>query len=318
MEKEYGGYLPIELNNGKEYYCGLDVMAFNCARSAIAYIVKKNDYKKIYIPFYMCESVRDRLFDYDIEIQYYHINELMRPEIESIEDFAVIMIPNYFGVSNHDRDMMNQYKHIILDNTQAFFQEPIMGQNIYNIYSCRKFIGVCDGAYLVGSNVKKEDLRPYEPQFAGYMFDSITYGTNKMYEMSLKNEEQLEKSDIYGMSQLSQRILAGADYQEIIAKRRRNFLCIHEQLGDINELPVDLGESCVPMVYPFLCKNEYLRKNLIDNKIYVPQWWKYILEESGANEYEKYLCKYLLPLPIDQRYGIDDMKQIIHIIKTNM
>lgn len=35
---------------------------------------------------------------------------------------------------------------IILDNTQSFFQKPISG--IDTIYSCRKYFGVPDGAYL--------------------------------------------------------------------------------------------------------------------------------------------------------------------------
>lgn len=317
MEKEYGGYLTIELNSGLEYYRGSDVMAFNCARSAIAYVIQENGFSKLYLPVYMCESVRKRLID-DIEIQYYNINKLMEPEVEKIEDSAVIMIPNYFGVRDHDIDRYGNIQHIIFDNTQAFFQIPIMREGVYNIYSCRKFLGVCDGAYLVGNEVKKKDIKRYEPKFVRYMLDAITYGTDELYEMSLANEEQLEQNEIYGISKLSQRILEGIDYKKIIERRKQNFQSIHQQLKDYNELSFTKLNECVPMVYPFLLQSETLRKKLIDNKIYVPQWWKYILQENQANEYEKYLCNYLFPLPIDQRYGIDDIYYIADIVKANI
>lgn len=317
MEKEYGGYLPIELNRGKEYYCGSNVMTFNCARNAIKYIVEKKGFNKIYIPFYMCESVRNRLSDKDIEISYYHINVSMKPEIDTIEDYAVIMIPDYFGIVKHNKETIKQYKHIIFDNTQAFFEEPVEGEYIYNVYSCRKFFGVCDGAYLVGPNIKKENLEPYKPEYARYMLDSITYGTNEIYKMSLKNEELLEERKILGMSKLSHKILEGIDYNNIKKRRRNNFQYVHKQLASSNELSINLEEGCVPMVYPYLIENEKLRAKLLESQIYVPQWWKYILKEEGANDFERYLCRYLIPLPIDQRYNIREMECILDVVKKN-
>lgn len=317
MEKEYGGYLPIELNSGQEYYSGSEVMAFNCARSAIMYVLQENDFSKIYLPVYMCESVRTRLLD-NIEVKCYNINESMEPMVETIEDSAVIMIPNYFGVKTHNSNLANRFRHIIFDNTQAFFQKPVMKDGVYNVYSCRKFFGVCDGAYLVGNDVTKKDIVRYEPKFAKYMLDAITYGTNALYKVSLANEEQLEENKIYGMSRLSQKILEGIDYEEIADRRKKNFLSIHQQLQDINELSLELGEGCVPMVYPFLFHSETMRKKLVDNKIYIPQWWKYILQEEQANEHERYLCEYLLPIPIDQRYENADIYHIVNIVKENM
>lgn len=314
MDKEYGGYLPVELNTGQEYYSGPDVMSFNCARSAISYVLQENDFTKLYLPVYMCESVRNRLSGV-IEIQYYNISQSMEPLVRSIEESAVIMIPGYFGIKMHDENLTSQYSHIIFDNTQAFFQKPVMKEGVYNVYSCRKFTGVCDGAYLVGNSVKRKELTRYEPRFASYLLDAITYGTNEMYQRSLANEEQLEKDEILGMSVLSQRILTGIDYEKVAEKRKMNFWNIHQQLRDLNELAFEYEEECVPMVYPFLYKSETLRGKLVDHKIYIPQWWKYILQEGQANEYEKYLCNYLLPLPVDQRYGTGDMSEIADTIK---
>ena len=60
----------------------------------------------------------------------------------------------------------------------------------------------------------------------------------------------------------------------------------------------------------------HLKSNpkLIENKIYIPQWWKYILSMGVSNNFERKLSKYLLPLPIDQRYNDIDMEFIANII----
>ena len=50
MEKEYGGYLPLELSKGRPYYTGEDVIALNAGRYAITYAIEEAGWKKIYLP----------------------------------------------------------------------------------------------------------------------------------------------------------------------------------------------------------------------------------------------------------------------------
>ena len=68
------------------------------------------------------------------------------------------------------------------------------------------------------------------------------------------------------------------------------------------------------MVYPFSIENEGLREDLIKNKIYIPNWWKYLLEKVNIRSLEYKLPKYLLLLPIDQNYKECDMEYIANII----
>ena len=51
MEKEYGGYLPLELSKGRPYYTGEDVIALNAGRYAITYAIEDAGWKKIYLPY---------------------------------------------------------------------------------------------------------------------------------------------------------------------------------------------------------------------------------------------------------------------------
>ncbi|WP_167956015.1 hypothetical protein [Anaerosporobacter faecicola] len=311
MVNEYGGYLPIELMNNSEYYIGKNVKRFNCARSAILYVLINYDYNCIYLPIYMCESVRDSIQKYNIEIRYYNIDENFEPLINEIPSNAIILIANYYGIRESSEKFLRKYKNVIFDNTQAFFEKPIEGA--YNIYSCRKFFGVCDGAYLICNNLIEKSLPEYCPIYGEYLFKAINEGTNSAYSISLQNEEQITKSNICTMSKFSQKVLKAIDYEEIKKKRIKNFMFLMNRLDNINCLNIGNIEDKVPMVYPLLLEKD-IRHKLISKKIYVAQWWKYILEKEIGNRFERKLSKYLLPLPIDQRYDIGDMEAIIKII----
>lgn len=311
--REYGGFLALELKDGVDYYNLYSPLKFNCARSALLHVILNNNYSKIYCPIYMCESVKISLKKQKNKIVYYHINERLQPDVTCIEEDAVIIIANYYGITD-TRGILGQYKNIIFDNTQAFYCKPIMRKGVYNIYSCRKFFGVCDGAYLIGEEIHYHTYPPYMPSCASYLLDAVTYGTNAAYKLSLQNEQQLETDGICAISDLSDRILRSICYEDVAQKRKANYEYVEERLGKFNELPIKYNVDDVPMVYPLLCHNENLRTDLVDNQIYVAQWWKYILKDPDSNDFEKELSEYLIPVPIDQRYNKDDMERMIQKI----
>lgn len=73
------------------------------------------------------------------------------------------------------------------------------------------------------------------------------------------------------------------------------------------------GGGC-PMVYPYLCDDDTLRNKLIANKIFVAKYWPNVEKWCGKDGFETYLMNNLIPLPIDQRYGAEEMKRIINVI----
>jgi hypothetical protein len=80
----------------------------------------------------------------------------------------------------------------------------------------------------------------------------------------------------------------------------------------------DFSINCdtVPMVYPYYRHQKGLREYLIKNKIYVAKYWPNVGERSGKDSLEADLTEFLLPLPIDQRYGEEEMNYIIETIKN--
>ena len=314
--KDYSGYFPIELYKGKEFYDYDESKMFrlNCGRSAILAAIKDGKYKKIYIPLYTCKSVSEALERNGIAFEYYHINQEFFPIDVELKEGEILLWTNYFGIAGNIqiKKINTKYKDVLFDNTQAFYVSPVL--QCYNAYSPRKFFGVSDGAYLLHEGLKPAKFQQdYSAETAGYMLESIENGTNYAYAKSLKNEERIEKSGVLQMSTLTQNILSGIDYDYVAEIRRNNYKYVHEKLKSINQLSVEINDS-VPMIYPLWIENDGLRKYLIDHKIYVPQWWKWVVESGMANEFEESLSNYLFALPIDQRYTIEDMRYICELI----
>ena len=314
--KEYGGYLPLELPYRKEFFDDIqDIVRVNCGRAAIYCALMDAKPNKVYIPFYNCEFVKEPFEKAGIKYDFYNIDEDFMPvNVNLLEDEYILWV-NYFGIqASHTIEKVKiKYGNVIFDNTQAFFSPPVY--EAYNIYSCRKFFGVSDGAYLIKNNIKQPNLeQDISYNRAQFMLKSIEKGTNAGYKGSMQNEDELAKN-VYAMSRLTQRILCSIDYEDIKNKRYNNFIVLHRYLGEINELKVNTNTQTA-MVYPLLIKDDNLRQKLVESKIYIPQWWKHVINKTDENSFDNYLSRYLIPLPIDQRYNQEDMKYIANLVMS--
>lgn len=125
--KEYGGFLPLELANGKEWHEG--GIALNSARSALMAAIEHSGYRKMWIPVYMCKSIRDTLDINKIEIKFYNIDYKMEP-IDFVEQGEKdgMLICNFFGLLSEKRIhyLVSKYHNVILDNTQCFLTDRFL------------------------------------------------------------------------------------------------------------------------------------------------------------------------------------------------
>lgn len=292
------------------------MIPLNSARYGIVYAVRDAAYQKVHIPFYMCDTVKDALDKYGIAYELYHFDEGFEPAGPVIREHEAILYPNYYGLCSRDKceRILQTYGNVIFDNTQAFFASPVKGA--YNVYSCRKFIGVSDGAYVVKEGIA---LQPLETDVSygrmTYLFKCMEKGTNAAYPDSLDLEQTLTDSPMRSMSVLTHMLLQNADYEMIATLRKQNYQKLDRLLGKENRYTPILREECIPMIYPFLVEDEELRHRLVSEyHIYIPQWWKVLLERDGMTSFEERMIRYLLPLPVDQRYSGKDMEAIASCI----
>lgn len=318
--KEFGGYLPFELRKGSEWYTGENVVALNCARYAIVYAAMDAGYKKLYIPFYMCDTVKEALERYDIDYAEYHFEESFYPKGVALREDEGILYPNYYGLCSDEKCkwVVDTYRNVIFDNTQAFFAEPKL--DAYYVYSCRKFIGVSDGAYVVHKNISHKSLeKDISNGRMQYLFKCLEEGTNAAYADSLNLEKTLTDSKMMEMSALTHLLLKNADYEKNKSIRVRNFSILDNALLNYNVYNPICNMGDVPMVYPFLIDAEGVRENLVKkHNIYIPQWWKALLKEHSITEFEERMARYLLPLPIDMRYDVTDMNELAELVLSEI
>ena len=58
-----------------------------------------------------------------------------------------------------------------------------------------------------------------------------------------------------------------------------------------------------------------MRKQLAQNKIYIPTLWPNVLDSCPVNSIEYQYAANILPLPVDQRYGKEEMEMIVEEIR---
>lgn len=318
---EIGSFLELAFPKGKEWYSGASVARLNSGRAAIWHAARCLGCQKVWLPRYQCDTVRDFLLSHGIEVLYYEIDREFTPLLnKNTADTAVVLV-NYYGVMGSTRmaELASRYINVIIDNSQGFFAKPIA--SCMNVYSARKFVGVPDGAYVVGARATQFlDLyaQDYSSDTADFLLKRIEYGCEgATYASRMQNEARIDRADCLQMSALTHAILDGTDYELIQAKRRENFKIAHSLLCAYNLLdPMQYYEAdTVPMVYPFLAEKDELLSALLAHKHFQGHWWSYLLAEVSQDSTEAWLSRYMIPITIDQRYGEAELLHISALIK---
>jgi hypothetical protein len=278
----------------------------------------------LYLPYYLCNTVRDFLIKNKIQVRYYSIDGEFQLSIKTTPSDAAIVIVNYYGIMSSQRlaTLSHSFKNVIIDNSQAFFCKPI--EACLNVYSPRKFVGVPDGSYLIGSKANKfiEDYeQDYSSDTSQFLLQRFEYGCEgKAYEARKVNEHRIDTSDIKKMSKLTHAILDGTNYDFIINKRRENFDIACQLFDGMNKLYIRkyFDDYCIPMVYPLVVESDKLLPTLLNKKIFQGHWWSYLLNEVNQNSFEYYLSRYMIPITIDQRYGRSELEYTRNIIGASL
>ena len=317
-----GGYFSLELNEGWERHAG--AIRLNAGRYALEYILKARKYHKVYLPYYICDSVLEPVKRLNISYEFYHINEQLEPAIElHPKDNEAVLYVNYFGLKNRKADTFcYAYHNTILDQTQAFYSEQ---GNKYEdntiqcdtFYSCRKFFGVPDGSYLYTDCLLDEDL-PQDESFERMTFltKRIDRSPQEGYADFQANDELLSIAGMRRMSRLTESIMRGIGYTAKANRRIHNFHILDNALRSTNRFKWDMDYGTVPLVYPYYIENgARLRQHLIDHQVFCARYWPNVLEWSQPTDWEYQLAENLVCLPVDQRYGEEEMNDIIKIIQ---
>lgn len=293
-----------------------EALRLNTSRNAFEYVLRARGYRKVYMPYYTCEVMMSPFGKLGVAFEYYKIDEQLEPtELPTLNVDEAFLYTNYFGLKQEcvTRLAALYGNCLIVDNAQAFFAKPIKG--IDTFYSPRKFFGLPDGAYLYTDCLLDSEFdRDISYNRCSHLLKRIDLGAEAGFQDFHLDDDSLIGQPILRMSRLTERLLNSIDYEDVRKRRLANYEKLDNTLNRSNLLKFSLDENSAPLVYPYLPVNGNLRNKLITNRIYVARYWPNVLDWCMEGDWEYTLATNTCYLPIDQRYGENDMERIIDII----
>ena len=255
----------------------------------------------------------------DVEYEFYHINRAFEPVFtKEIGANEWLYIVNFYGQLSNEylQTWKQRYDRVIVDNAQSYFQMPVDGLD--TLYTCRKYFGVADGAFLYTDAKLDRELSQDESfERMHFLLGRYERSANEFYSEYVSNNKLFATEPVKRMSRLTENLLHGINYDIVAKRRQENFDFLDAEFRDINEL--NLKSVYGAFMYPLLIQNgPEIRKALQKEKIYIPTLWPNVLKECLADSLEYHYAADILPIPIDQRYGKEDMKRIAEMVKKTM
>jgi hypothetical protein len=295
----------------------------NSGRHALEYILRSlTTAKKIYIPYFTCEVVLQPIERLKIEYEFYHVNDLLEiAEDIRLHEEEYLIYTNYFGIKDaYVEKLVNIYgRQLIIDNAQALFAKSYI--DCSQLYSPRKYVGCPDGGIAV--SVEKLFEHSFPKGSSAYKCASLLEradgDVSKGYTSFRNASATISSEGLTQMSEITKGILSNIDYGKIVKKRCANFNYLHSKLAATNKLSPIISDKLLfviecPMVYPYWTGDVDLRQRLIEHKVFVAKYWPNVLEWCKPTDLEYQLTEQIIPLPIDQRYGQEEMDYILTLI----
>ncbi|MBQ8887699.1 MAG: hypothetical protein IJY61_08370 [Candidatus Gastranaerophilales bacterium] len=257
-----------------------ELIKLNTARNALRYVINAFDIKELYLPYYICPTLRSAINKENCKIIFYHIDKTFKP----LQDFpheAFILHPNYFGVCCEIvNELSLKYQNLIVDNAHSFYSEP---KGIASFNSLRKFFPILrNGSFLYTKRTLDIDIEK----------DAYTYEPKILtYEEICKNENRLDTEEIKYISETTLNSLPNPDRE----KRIEKFYYWQNRLNG----KIKLTRDDVPFVYPYLAATQEEANKLVNElekeNITIYRYWNNLPDSYS----EKIFYTNLVVIPLN-------------------
>lgn len=315
-----GGYIELGLPEYPEYITS--PYLFQSARAAFLALMLTCKPKKIWLPYFICDSIINPLVANGFNVDHYFINNSFDvSENVKIGESDVLLYVNYFGVCDEVVEkLLSRFdmSRVVLDYSQAFFSRKF--QCLATIYSPRKFFGLPDGGLLVTD--MKVNIADFERDINSidrveHLLGRLVDEPERYYKKYIESENSLVENKPLLMSFLTQRLLKSINYRKYKEKRSRNFDYLRKNLSGINHLILSDANKA-PLCYPLLLQQEIDKRVFLENRIYIPTYWLDVLKRVDDFSCESKLVKNLIAIPCDHRYKEKDLERIIVLINNEV
>lgn len=302
-----------------------------------------SDYKKkVMLPVYTCETVILPFIEEGWEVCYYPLNrDLTINESLFIQKFdveipSVILLHSYFGFNTIESETPIEYCKnrgaiIVEDMTQSLFSEHHIQCADYYVASFRKFLAIPNGGVIIS----KKKLRDIKIEPSDNRIDEIALNAFDLKADYFKGETEEKKvafrekyqlladlivlnAEIQRISMVSEKIIFSCDKDKVNRQRQSNYKMLLKAIKKIKYITPVLNlelDGCTPLYFPIYVEHrEKLQAYLKDYRIYCPIIWRKPPQLSVEDKETNYMYKHMLCIPIDQRYGVEEMNKIIDVL----
>lgn len=329
--------LKIFHNSFFKYIGNTKHCLFDSGRSALKSITGVLDHGYVLMPEYICESVLT-CFSSD-KIIFYKLKDNLQIDAYDLlnkinSNTAGVYLMHYFGslqpanVLSLLRAEKEKYGFTIIEDTthSIFSKKQTVGD--YCVASLRKWFAVPNGGILYSDNSSYQ-----------YSYHEIQRSTDndKAYAMMLKTlylngqldcnaeyrkifiacEEKLDtQEEIRRISDYSEFLLRCNDVNDIVKKRKSNLNHLKNELSKIGITQIcNFTENDCPFTLPVMVPDrDNFRKYLMENKIYCAVHWPFDGRVRNERPLAFTLSNNMISLPIDQRYGEEEMAYLLKVI----
>lgn len=345
--KPIGGEFWFEgdlFNKSVNNFKGVNAVFLSGGQSAIRFILEDINFKEdeyVLMPSYLCPTILYNFEKLGIKIIFYKIDKNLCINIKDIRDklnrykVRALFFINYFGFYNDNKivEFLKEIKSngiiLIEDAVQMLWFNKIakfIGDYIFNSY--RKFLPI-DGSIVLSNKIvqykSKKDRYYYlmnEARIKKTAYIKSNIGSEEEFLNIFKeaHEHYYEENDILGMQSSVKEILSIVNYEKIRRTRIENYNYIYDKLTGIQGIRVLFNKKLisdnVPLAIPIIIDNrDYVRKKLMEYKIYCPIHWD-IIDEDWVSDFmeSRYISKHILSIPIDWRYDKNHMDYAVNYL----
>lgn len=340
-----------EIKKYHKKYCAYTASGREAIALALRSLTKlRPDLTKVcLLPAYMCDTVFPPFEREGFEIHFYHVNKELevnehelRALIEQINP-GLLFIHPYYGVDTWRsmRPLLAKWKAqgvcIMEDVTQSYYLEGVGAEADYVVGSLRKWYPVPDGGFVVSDEELTWETIEDDQEFAKtrlkmlmdkweYLYGNADVKKKKLdkaayLKQNLELEEQLDQySGIRNISNDTAFILERTDEEDAKRRRSDNYGYLYDRLKNKTQFKPIItcsSKEAAPLYFAIYAeKRDDLKSFLVAHEIYAPILWP-IGKENGPHltAEEKYIYEHMLALPIDQRYGREEMQRIIEVME---
>lgn len=296
------------------------------------------------LPDYMCDTIFFPFERAGWKIGFYHIGKNLEANAEmlgtQIETFrpGLLFIHAYYGLDTWKqmRFLLEKWRKqgvcLMEDVTQSYYLEEAGREADYVVGSLRKWYPVPDGGFVLSDRPLTTEKLSSGEEAAAKRWEVLTGKWNYLHgkkeysqkEEFLKRNRELEteldeRTALFHMSRLSKNLLKKTDEAQCREQRRRNCLLLTERLSGKEQFCPVLSYAdykAAPLYYPIYAKDrDRLQEYLRLHDIYAPVLWPVGAANADfLSSDSRYIFAHLLALPMDQRYGEEEMHRMANVL----